>query len=149
MSDPGRQQFLWPQPGEPRGGDDSIFRPGAFDARTAGAAACCSAAAAAAASRGNFAEGQAARAQQQPSPTRQPSVCWPPACLHADPPTAQDPVLDTFCLVCLEVEEVDHIQLNGNLRHVYLLQPAAAAAAGEAAAAEGAAAEWAVRNVNP
>ncbi|EFN52522.1 hypothetical protein CHLNCDRAFT_36836 [Chlorella variabilis] len=93
MSDPGWQQFLWPQPGEPRGGDDSIFRP--------------------------------------------------------DPPTAQDPVLDTFCLVCLEVEEVDHIQLNGNLRHVYLLQPAAAAAAGEAAAAEGAAAEWAVRNVNP
>lgn len=28
MSDPGRQQFMWPQPGEPRGGDDSIFKPG-------------------------------------------------------------------------------------------------------------------------
>jgi hypothetical protein len=28
MSDPGRQQFLWPHPGEPRGEDSSVFKPG-------------------------------------------------------------------------------------------------------------------------
>lgn len=30
MSDPGRQQFLWPHPGEPRGEDASVFKPGVW-----------------------------------------------------------------------------------------------------------------------
>ncbi|PSC70073.1 pyridoxamine 5 -phosphate oxidase isoform B [Micractinium conductrix] len=80
MSDPGRQQFMWPQPGEPRGGDDSIFKP--------------------------------------------------------EPPSADSPVLDAFCLVCLAVEEVDHIQLAKNLRHRYLR-------------GGGGGGEWASQNVNP
>ncbi|KAI3430273.1 hypothetical protein D9Q98_004869 [Chlorella vulgaris] len=69
MSDSGRQQFLWPQPGEQRGDDDSIFKP--------------------------------------------------------DPPTSQDPVLDTFCLACLAAEEVDHLQLPKNQRRLYVLKPPA------------------------
>lgn len=115
MTDPGRQQFMWPSPGEQRGSDDTIFKP--------------------------------------------------------ELPTAQDPVVDTFCLVCLAVEEVDHLQLGKNVRHTYIKSAAATAgAAGEAAAgaeaggqpaaagaaeggaAEGAAVEgsgWEVTNVNP
>jgi len=50
--------------------------------------------------------------------------------------------------VCLAVEEVDHVQLVGNLRHRYLRlqQPAGAAAEAPAAAGGG---EWRVLNVNP
>ncbi|KAI7839106.1 hypothetical protein COHA_007111 [Chlorella ohadii] len=83
MSDAGRLQFLWPQPGEDRG-DDSLFSPAA--------------------------------------------------------PTASDPVLDTFCLLCLDVEEVDHIQLAPTfLRHTFVRQPGGSSSGGG----------WEVRNVNP
>lgn len=71
----------------------------------------------------------------------------PPFPAAADPPAPSSPVLDTFCLVCLAVEEVDHVQLAANLRHLYLRQASAAAAAAGASAS--AAAEWVVRNVNP
>lgn len=82
MSDPGRQQFLWPHPGEPRGEDASVFKP--------------------------------------------------------EPPTGEDPVVDTFCLVCLTVEEVDHLSLAKNVRHRYVRGEGSEA--GEA---------WQVQNVNP
>ena len=59
-----------------------------------------------------------------------------------------------FCLVCLAVEAVDHLELKSNQRHRYTLQqqgPAAGAAAGAAAtaAADAAIGEWVVENVNP
>ena len=41
MSDPGRQQFLWPHPGEPRGDDDSIFKPGGWAGGWVGGRAGC------------------------------------------------------------------------------------------------------------
>ncbi|GAB4815297.1 hypothetical protein N2152v2_002343 [Parachlorella kessleri] len=83
MSDPGRQQFGWPQPGLDRGEDDSIFKPQA--------------------------------------------------------PTADDPVTDTFCLVFMDVEGVDHLELAANQRHVYSKQQGG----------RGSEAEWVIRNVNP
>lgn len=84
MSDAGRLQFLWPQPGEARG-DDALFNPAA--------------------------------------------------------PKASDPVLDTFCLLCLDVEEVDHIQLApAFLRHTFERQP------GSGSDSSGG---WVVRSVNP
>lgn len=149
MSDPGRLQFLWPQPGEARG-DESQFELGA-----------CGQAAA------------AARLPRLPNNTRHAAVrCYtapavractqharcsrstaPPhhrGCpvLAAAPPRGDGPVLDTFCLLCLAVEEVDHIQLAANLRHRYLRQPASAAASA-ADALETADGEWVVQSVNP
>jgi hypothetical protein len=86
--------------------------------------------------------------------------------VRAVPPTAQDPLADAFCLVCLAVEEVDHLSLAKNRRHTYLRRPveeaaaviAAAADAGAAAGAEAkaeaataaaAARGWIVEQVNP
>jgi hypothetical protein len=78
-------------------------------------------------------------------------VSWLPITrLPADPPTMHDPVQDTFCLVCLAVEEVDHIELKGNIRHQYLLKAAGeAATGGEGEGGGQAAAEWSVQRLNP
>lgn len=47
-------------------------------------------------------------------------------------------MVDTFCLVCLTVEEVDHLSLAKNVRHRYVRGEGSEA--GEA---------WQVQNVNP
>lgn len=52
----------------------------------------------------------------------------------------------TFCLVCLVVEEADHVQLVANTRHVYTRQQRGG---GEGSDSTEAAAQWAVRSVNP
>lgn len=71
----------------------------------------------------------------------------------AEPPTADSPVVDTFCLVCLAVEEVDHLQLASNVRHRYLRS--GGGSSGSSSGAEGAASgggdggEWTTQNVNP
>ena len=69
-----------------------------------------------------------------------------PSLNRADPPPASSPAADTFCLLCLAVEEVDHVQLRPNTRHAYTRVAAAGVSAGTAA--EGAA-PWVVRSVNP
>ena len=65
----------------------------------------------------------------------------PPRPLHAAPPGPDSPVAGTFCLLCLDVEEVDHVQLVGNRRHTYTRQ-----AGGGDGSATG---QWVRRSVNP
>ncbi len=50
-------------------------------------------------------------------------------------------MLDTFCLVCLEVEEVDHLVLPKNTRQLYTRQAAGGQPEG--------AGQWATHDVNP
>lgn len=84
MSDVGRQQFGWPDPGVDRGEDSSVFKPQA--------------------------------------------------------PTKDDPVADAFCLVYMDVEEVDHLELSQNQRHTYRKQQQQEGDGDPS---------WVVRNVNP
>lgn len=80
MSDHGRQQFTWPQGGEPRAAV---------------------------------------------------------AAFSAPPPPADGPPADAFCLVYMDVDEVDHVLLRSNERLVYRRQ------------GSGGGGDWSVASVNP
>lgn len=128
MSDPGRQQFLWPQPGEDRAAD-AAFTPGVqrSAARLPVQAVC------------------PLPLRDAPLPPRLLTRAFMPLarrCPAAAPPGADSGVEPTFCLVCLAVEEADHVQLVASTRHVYTRQQQRG---GDGTVA----AQWAVRDVNP
>eukprot|EP00198_Chlamydomonas_reinhardtii_P010733 XP_001700070.1 pyridoxamine 5' phosphate oxidase-related protein [Chlamydomonas reinhardtii] len=87
-------------------------------------------------------------------PGRQ-QFAWPHPGLprHLEDPTAwdcpapgpKDPVLDTFCLVVLHVDEVEQLKLKSNERFLYRRQEAAAVPADEGAAAV----TWVEEPINP
>lgn len=56
-------------------------------------------------------------------------------------PSADDPVSENFCLVFMDVEEVDHVQLTVNERHVFRRR--------QPGAGDNADYGWEAANVNP
>lgn len=92
MSDPGRAQFMWPDPGQPR---------------------------------------------------TLPRSAWDDV---QPPPAGGVPPPDTFCMVAMDVERVDHLLLPSNRRFKYTRGAGAAEQGGEGGAAAGG---WEKQEVNP
>lgn len=133
MSDPGRQQFTWPQSGAPRNEASEA----AFAAEVG--------------LEGRGLEGrrglECRGAASLPPPGKPDfsrnchSHCtldiYPP--LSLQPPSRDSPAAEAFCLVFMEVEEADHLRLATNQRERYT----------RAAEGSGGGGGWRVERVNP
>jgi hypothetical protein len=99
MSDPSRQQFAWPSPGEPR--DEASAK--AFYPPVSWRLSCSCG-----------------------PPSAPPALPHPPPPPPSRPqaPSGSQPAVATFCLVCLAPERVDHLRLQDNLRYLYRSSPA-------------------------